>query len=520
MTTFLLLLLGLAGGAAVTYGYFVSSGRKHLKKMEEENSRRVAHAQKQLEEMESRVAQSENKLKEKVLDAKNKALEIIDEAKREEREMRKNLEKHEERLITKEEQLEKKVTDAEKTKEEHLKHIEQVKVQEEKLEGLYKEQEEKLASITKLTKEEARELLLKNIERDYKEDIVAHYKKMETDVREESAKTAKNFIVQSIQKIASEVTSEATQTLVELPSDEIKGRIIGREGRNINAFEHLTGVDVIVDDTPGAIVISGFDLVRRFVAKRSLEKLIEDGRIQPARIEQIVEETKKEVNDMMRDFGEKAIYEMGITGLHPDLVKIIGRLRFRTSYGQNVLKHCMEVGLIAGALAAEIGLDVNVAKMGGFLHDIGKAVDHEIEGSHALIGRDIAKKYGLPEAVVHAIEAHHEEVPFHSAEAMVVQAADAISASRPGARRETLATYIKRLQDLEGVATSFGGVEKAYAIQAGRELRVMVKPDQLDDVAAMKLSHDIARKIEKELSYPGTIKVQVMRETRAVDVAR
>jgi ribonuclease Y len=343
---------------------------------------------------------------------------------------------------------------------------------------------------------------------------------MVSDIREDANKEAKNIIAQAIQKLASDTTSEATQTLVELPNDDIKGRIIGREGRNINAFEHLTGVDVIVDDTPGAIIISGFDLVRRYIAKRSLEKLVADGRIQPARIESVVEETKLEVGQMMKEFGEKAVYEMGITGLHPDLIKIVGRLRFRTSYGQNVLKHSMEVGFIAAAIAAELGADVHTAKLAGFLHDIGKAVDHEIEGSHALISRDILKKYGLPKEIIHAVEAHHEEVPFQSAEAMIVQAADAISASRPGARRETLATFLKRLQDLENLALSFEGIEKAYAIQAGREVRIFVKPEEVDDMGAIKLSHDIVKKIEQELTYPGTVKVQVIRELRAVDTAK
>jgi ribonuclease Y len=343
---------------------------------------------------------------------------------------------------------------------------------------------------------------------------------MKGDVKEDAQKEARNILAQAIQKLASDVTSESTQTIVELPNDDIKGRVIGKEGRNINAFEHLTGVDVIVDDTPNAIMISGFDLVRRYVAKRALEKLVEDGRIHPARIEQIVEETKEQVHQMMKEFGEKAAFEMGITGLHPDLIKIIGRLRFRTSYGQNVLKHSMEVGFLSAHLATSIGADPQVAKVAGFLHDIGKAVDHEIEGSHALIGADILRKYGLPENVIHAVEAHHEEMPLNSPEAFVIMAADAISAARPGARSETVETYIKRLKDLETLATSFKGVEKAYAIQAGREVRVFVKPEIIDDMAAIKLSHELARKIETELAYPGTIKVQIIRETRAVEVAK
>lgn len=516
----LFLLIGLVVGSAGIYAYFHMRGGKRLKKIQAENEKEIEKIQKHLKDLEHKAATVETKLKEKILDAKNKALDIINEAKKEERDRRQQLEKHEQRLMGKEDQLDKKVSESEKLKEDFAKKLEAIKVEEEKLEAIYKEQEEALSKITKLSKEEAREMLLKNMEREYKDELVEHYNKMEADVKEDAGKRAKNIIAQAIQKIASDVTSESTQTLVQLPNDDIKGRVIGREGRNINAFEHLTGVDVIVDDTPGAIVISGFDLVRRYVAKRALEKLIEDGRIHPARIEDIVAATKNDVSEMMVEFGEKAVAEMGIIGLHPDLVKIIGRLRFRTSYGQNVLKHSMEVGYLSAAMASDVGLDVHVAKTAGFLHDIGKAVDHEIEGSHALISRDILRKYGLPKEVIHAVEAHHEEVAFETPEAMLVQAADAISAARPGARRETLATYLKRLQDLEDLATGFDGVEKAYAIQAGREIRVMVKPEKIDDLQAKKLAHEMARKIEKELAYPGTIKVQVLRETRAVEIAK
>ena len=514
------LIIGLAIGVGATIVYFFTGSKKRLHKIQHDNELKIENAQKKVQEMESKASQAENKVREKILEAKDRAIEISDEAKKDEREMRKQLEKQDSRLIQKEENFEKKLTEMEQIKIDYEKRTEAIKTEEEKLEVIYHEQEEKLKAITKLTEEEARAMLLEKVEQEYKGELVEHYKRIERDVKEDSEKEAKNMIVRAIQKYASDVTSESTQTIVELPNDDVKGRVIGREGRNINAFEHLTGVDVIVDDTPGAIIISGFDLVRRYVAKRSLEKLVEDGRIQPARIEQVVAQTKEEVNVMMREFGEKAVYEMGITGLHPDLIKIIGRLRFRTSYGQNVLKHSMEVGFIAGHIAAEVGLDVNMAKMAGFLHDIGKAVDHEIEGSHALIGRDIAKKFGLPPSVIQAIAAHHEEVPSEGPVDFIVMAADAISSSRPGARRETLVTYIKRLQDLEKIANSFEGIDKAYAIQAGREVRVMVKPDQIDDMGAIKLSHEIARKIESELAYPGTIKVNVLRETRAIDVAK
>jgi ribonucrease Y len=512
-------LIGLAIGAGGVFAYFNVQGSARLKKIQTESEHEIQKIQQHQKEVERKALEIENKIKEKILDAKNKALEIMNEAKKEETERRKGLEKLEQRLITKEDQIDHKIAETERVKEEHLKKIEKLKQDEERVEAMYLKQEEVLSKITNMTKEDARNLLLTNVERDYKDEIVKKYHSIETDIKEEANKRAKDVIVQAIQKMASPVTSESTQTLVELANDDIKGRVIGREGRNINAFEHLTGVDVIVDDTPGAIVISGFDLVRRYVAKRSLEKLIEDGRIHPARIETIVEETKNEVSQMMIESGEKAVQEMGVVGLHPDLIKIIGRLRFRTSYGQNVLKHSMEVGYIAAAMASELGLNVTVAKTAGFLHDIGKAVDHEVEGSHALISRDILRKYGLSKEIIHAVEAHHEEVAFGSAEAMLVQAADAISAARPGARRESLATYLKRLQDLEDLALSFAGVDKAYAIQAGREVRVMVKPQEIDDLGAIKLAHDMARRIEKEMAYPGTVKVNVLRETRAMDVA-
>ncbi len=520
MNTIIYIIIGLVIGGASVYTYLLWGGKKRLKKFEHANRKKIEDAERKLSDMEHKASLAENKLREKILDAKNKALEIIEESKKEERKIRLQLEKQEERLISKEDVLEKKTTEIEKIKEDYLKKEELLKIQEEKTEALYKEQEEKLSEITKLSKEDAQKMLLENIERDYKDEIVSYYNHMEQDIKEDAKKDAKNIIAQAIQKIASDVTSEATQTMVTIPNDDIKGRVIGREGRNINAFEHLTGVDVIVDDTPNAIMISGFDLVRRYVAKRSLEKLVEDGRIQPARIEQVVEETKAEVHQMMKEFGEKATYEMGITGLHPDLIKIIGRLRFRTSYGQNVLKHSMEVGYIAAHIATEIGADATVAKTAGFLHDIGKAVDHEIEGSHALISAEILRKYGLSKEIVHAAEAHHEEVPMKTAEAMIIHAADAISASRPGARRETLATYLKRLQELENLGLEFEGVDKCYAIQAGREIRVFVKPDEIDDIKAIQLSHDIVKKIEADLAYPGTIKVQVIREMRAVDVAK
>jgi len=336
----------------------------------------------------------------------------------------------------------------------------------------------------------------------------------------EMEEAAKNLIAEAVQRYASEVSSETTATVVQLPSDDLKGRIIGKEGRNITAFEQATGVDVIIDDTPGAIVISGFDLVRRYVAKRSLEKLLQDGRIQPARIEEVVAKTKEEVGKMMVQFGERALQELGITGYHPDLVKIIGRLRFRTSYGQNVLKHSVEMAQLARMMAEEIGADARIVVEGALLHDIGKALDHEVAGTHVEIGVQICKRYGIRPEVVHCVEAHHEDVPIRTAEAFIVAAADAVSGARPGARRESLEAYIKRLKELEDVARGFPGVQKAYAISAGREVRIFVDVEQIDDLGQLKLAKDVAEKIEKELTYPGVIKVNVIRERRVEVLAK
>ncbi|MBI5411675.1 ribonuclease Y [Candidatus Peregrinibacteria bacterium] len=509
----------LVGGGAIVAYYTINSKRR-IQTIESEAEEKVQKARKQLEETEQKARIAESKSREIILDAKNKAMEIREEVKQEEKQVRQQLERGEERLVKKEEQIEKEKEELLKKAQELIQKREILEKESARVHEVHKKQEEELTKISKLTQEEAKKMLLEKVEVDYKDEIVAHYKKVEEDVKEESEKRSKDVIVAAIQKYASEVASESTTTMVALPSDDMKGRIIGREGRNINAFEQMTGVDVIVDDTPGTIIISGFDLVRRYVAKRALEQLIEDGRIQPARIEATIQKAQEEVNTMIKEFGEKAAFELGVTGLHPDLIRLVGRLRFRTSYGQNVLRHCIEVGFLSGALASEVGADVKVAKTAGFLHDIGKAVDHEVEGPHALIGRDIARKFRLPEEIIHAIEAHHEDVKITSTEALIVQAADAISASRPGARRESLEKYIKRLKDLEGVANSFPGIERSFAIQAGREVRILVKPNEVDDLGALKLSHDIARKIESELAYPGQIKVHVIRETRSVDFAK
>jgi ribonuclease Y len=466
------------------------------------------------------IYEAEQKAKEIILDAKNEAFKITEASKREEQQRRQNIEKIESRLMAKEEALDQKTEklDLVKTKLEE-KSVE-LRQRKEELDALETKWKNELERIAQLSKEEAKEMLLKRYEDEFKDDIVLHIKKREEMLKEESDKKAKKIIAQAIQRYAAEVATESTATVVELPNDEMKGRIIGREGRNINAFEQKTGIDVIVDDTPGSILISGFDLMRRYIAKQALEELIKDGRIHPTRIEETVDKVTKEVNNLIKESGEKACFELGITGFHPDLIKLIGRLRFRTSYGQNVLKHSVEVGFLAAAIAGEMGADIDLAKKAGLLHDIGKAVDHEIEGSHAIIGGNIARKFGLPESLVNAIESHHDEVPAQTVEAIIAAAADAISGARPGARRESLEAYIKRLKELEALANSFEGVKKSFAIQAGREVRVIVEPEKIDDLMATKLAFNIARKIEGELSYPGEIKVSVIRELRVVDYAK
>ena len=514
------LLIGLAAGGGGIYAFFHMQGAKRLQKIQAENEKEVARLEKHLKDLELKSATIETKIREKILDAKNKAFDIINEAKQDETERRKQLEKQEQRLMSKEDLLEKKVSENEQIREGFAKKLEAIKMEEEKLEALYKEQEAVLSKITNMTTDEAREILLKNVERDYQSEIVEHYKKMESGIKEDAAKKAKNIITQAVQKIASDVTSESTQTIVQLPGDEIKGRIIGREGRNINAFEHLTGVDVIVDDTPGAIVISAFDPVRRQIAKVALEKLIADGRIQPARIEDTVEKAKEEISEKIKEAGEAAVYDTGVAGLDQKLVRILGRLSFRTSYGQNVLLHSLEVAHLAATIASEVGADANLAKKAGLLHDIGKAVTHEVQGSHVEIGKMILQKFNVSEEVIKTMQAHHEEYPYESVEAVIVQVADQISGARPGARKDTLEAYLKRLGELEKVANSFEGVEKSYAIQAGREIRVFVYPEKITDLEARKLARQIADKVQQELNYPGEIKVNVIRELRVTEYAR
>ena len=451
---------------------------------------------------------------------KQQVAELQMKAKKEEEEQKLKLEKVEERIIAKEEQLDAKFEKLDETRQKLDERMESLRQKEEEIKLLEEHGRQDLERISGLSKDAAKDILLEKYEKEFEKDILVRVRKMEERVTDEADKKAKNIIGTAIQKYASEVASETMSTIVELPSDDMKGRIIGREGRNINAIEQYTGVDIIVDDTPGSIFISGFDLMRRFIAKRSLEILLEDGRIHPARIEEVVEKVRGETNELVKEFGEKAMLELGFTGIHPNLIKLIGRMRFRTSYGQNILKHSIEVSYICAQLAQELGADVKLAKMAGFFHDIGKAVTHEIEGSHAVIGAQILRKFNMSEDLINCVESHHNDVPPKRVEAILTAAADAISGARPGARSDSVENYIKRLQDLENVASSFEGVKQVFAIQAGREVRVIVDPLEVSDLDALKLSQNIARKIEEDLQYPGEIKVHVIRETRIIEFAR
>ncbi|KKQ94947.1 MAG: Ribonuclease Y [candidate division CPR2 bacterium GW2011_GWC1_39_9] len=466
------------------------------------------------------VDDAKRKAKEIVIEAKDEAIKVSETAKKEEKERRDQILRLEERLASKEENLDKKFTDLDKRKEDLEKSKEEIGDIKTQLKALRSRQEETLINLAKLTKDEAKEKLFKLVEKDYKEDMVSWIRKVQEEVKEDADSKAKDILAYAIQHITQDMTAETTVSAVQLPSDEMKGRIIGREGRNIHALERATGCDFIVDDTPETIVISGFDPVRRAVAKMALEKLIQDGRIHPSRIEEMVLKCEKEIDKTIKEAGEQAAYEAGVSGLSTDVIKILGRLKYRTSYAQNVLRHSIETSKIAASIAAEIKADIKIAKVAGLLHDLGKAVDQEITGTHAIISRDIAKKFGLPEEILHAIEAHHEEVEFKSVEAIIVKVADAISGARPGARRDSLDNYVKRLKELEAIANSFEGVEKSFAIQAGREVRIIVNPENIDDLEATKLARNIADKIENDLKYPGQIKVNVIRETRSIEYAK
>ncbi len=463
---------------------------------------------------------AETKKREAMLEAKEESMRTRNELEKETKERRAELQRYERRVLAKEEALDKKTEAIERREAGFAAREEQLAKKRAEVEDMSAKRLQELERISGLTSEQAKEYLLKTVEDDVKHETAKLVKELESRAKEEANKKAKDYIVTAIQKCAADHVAETTISVVQLPNDEMKGRIIGREGRNIRTLETMTGVDLIIDDTPEAVILSGFDPIRREVARIALEKLIVDGRIHPARIEEMVEKAQKEVDTMIREEGEAATLEVGVHGIHPELVRLLGRMKFRSSYGQNALKHSIEVAHLSGLLAGEIGVDVRMAKRAGLLHDIGKSIDHEMEGSHIQIGVDLCKKYKESATVINAVESHHGDVEPTSLIACIVQAADTISAARPGARRETLETYTNRLKQLEDIANSFKGVEKSFAIQAGREVRVMVVPDQVDDAAMVLMARDISKQIEAELEYPGQIKVNVIRESRATEYAR
>lgn len=466
------------------------------------------------------IKEADAKKRETILEAKEEVHRLRTEFDNDIKDRRQEQQRIDKHLTQKEEALERKLENVEKKEEAIQQRVAELTKTEQKINQLHQQQIQELERLSGLTSAEARELLLQNVEKETRHEAAQLIKEIENETKQESEKRAREIISQSIQRYAADHVAETTVSVVNLPNDEMKGRIIGREGRNIRALETLTGIDLIIDDTPEAVIVSGFDPVRRETARIALEKLISDGRIHPGRIEEMVNRARKEVENQIKDAGEQATFDSGVHGIHPELVKLLGRLQFRTSYGQNVLKHSLEVCHLAGMMAAELGADVKLAKRSGLLHDIGKAIDHEVEGPHVTIGADLAKKYKENPEVIHAIAAHHGDIEANSIAAVLVQAADAISAARPGARRETLENYIKRLENLEHIADSFEGVDKSYAIQAGREIRIIVKPEQIDDAIASQMARDIVKRIEGELEYPGQIKVTVIRETRAVEYAR
>lgn len=492
-----------------------------LNKKAKESESNILKAEQEAQAMlENTKREAESLKKESILEAKEEVHRLRSDFEKESRERRNEIQRLERRLIQREESLDKKNDLLEKKEEVIAKKFQDVEQVEANVKELYAKEREELERISGLTTEEAKDLLLREVNKEVKHEAALMIKDIESKAKDEAEKRAKEIITGAIQRCAADHVSESTVHVVALPNDEMKGRIIGREGRNIRTLETLTGVDLIIDDTPEAVILSSFDPIRREIARIALEKLIVDGRIHPARIEEMVERAKKDIENDIKEEGEQATFETGVHGLHGELIKLLGRLKYRTSYGQNVLKHSMEVAHLASLMASELGLDVTLAKRAGLLHDIGKALDHEIEGPHALIGADVAKKYHESPIIVNAIGAHHGDIEMLSLEAVLVQAADAISAARPGARRETLETYIKRLEKLEDIANSYEGVEKSYAIQAGREIRIMVKPEQIDDAGAVDMARNIVKRIEDELEYPGQIKINVIRETRAVDYAK
>lgn len=503
---FLALVIGLGAGYL---------GRKNI--AESKLGSAEEHAARLVDEA---AKEGEARKKELLLEAKDEIHQSRQEAEKDLRDRRRDLDRLERRVLQKEELLDKKTENIEKKELVLLQKEKDVGKSQEDVKMVLTQQLKELERLSGLTSEAAKDLLLANVENEIRQETAVMIRSLENEAKEEADKKARNIISLAIQKCAADVVSESTVSVVALPNDEMKGRIIGREGRNIRTFETLSGVDLIIDDTPEAVILSSFDPVRREIARVALESLVSDGRIHPARIEEMIEKSKVQIDQQLREVGEESAFEVGVHGLHPELIKLLGRLKYRTSYGQNVLKHSIEVSHLAGVMAAELDVDIMLAKRAGLLHDIGKAVDHEVVGPHVEIGVDLARRYRESKEVIHGIEAHHGDVEPQTIEAILVQAADAISASRPGARRETLESYIKRLEKLETLANGFEGVDKSYAIQAGREIRIIVKPEQIDDLGTITLVKNIARQIEQELDYPGQIKVMVIRETRSVELAK
>ena len=491
------------------------------KAINKSNDEKIGNANERAREIiDEALKAAETKKKEALLEVKEESLKTKNELEKETKERRAEIQKYEKRVLSKEETLDRKIEAVEKRDLGITRKEEELGKQRQKVDELEKKRQQELERISGLTSEQAKEYLLKTVEDEVKHDTAVMVKTLESRAKEEADKKAKELVVNAIQRCAADHVAETTISVVQLPNDEMKGRIIGREGRNIRTLETLTGVELIIDDTPEAVVLSGFDPIRREIARIALEKLILDGRIHPARIEEMVEKAQKEVETLIKEEGEAATLEVGVHGIHPELVRLLGKLRYRTSYGQNVLKHSIEVAQITGLLASELGLDVKMAKRAGLLHDIGKAVDHEMEGSHIQLGVDLCRRYKESALVINAVEAHHGDVEPESLIACLVQAADTISAARPGARRETLETYTNRLKQLEDITNSYKGVEKSFAIQAGREVRVMVVPEVISDSDMVLLARDISKQIENQMEYPGQIKVSIVRESRAVDYAK
>ena len=514
--TLINIILGVVAVLGAFIGFF--AGVLHRKKIAESKLGSAEIKAENIVEEAKRTAEALSK--EMMLEAKEESIKIKNEAEKEAKERRNELQRMEKRLLSKEETLDRKLENQEKKEEQLRKKTEILEEKEEEAEQALARHQKELERISGLTSEQAKEVLMAAIESEARFESAKMVRDIETKARTEADKKARDILSTAVQRCAVDHVAETTVSVVQLPSDEMKGRIIGREGRNIRTLESLTGIDLIIDDTPEAVILSGFDPMRREIARIALEKLILDGRVHPARIEEMVEKAKKEVEVMIREEGEAATFETGVHGIHPELVRLLGKMKFRTSYGQNVLKHSIEVAYLCGLLAGELGVDVTLAKRAGLLHDIGKSVDHEMEGSHVSIGAGLCRKYKENDLIVNAVEAHHGDVEPTNIISIITQTADAISGARPGARRETLEAYIKRLQKLEAIAEAFDGVEKSFAIQAGRELRIVIIPDRVDDAGMVLLARDVAKKIEGELEYPGQIKVSLIRETRAIEYAK